>query len=95
MEDLQDIAARHPTHKRFHDDVRNYLCTVFELAGRALQAFADAKRELGVVDFTDQEVLLLRALQTSTLVRETLAGELDLVLVDEFQDTNPLQLAIS
>jgi ATP-dependent helicase/nuclease subunit A len=94
VEDLQDIAARHPTHYRFHDDVRNYLCTVFDLAGRALQAFADAKRELGVVDFTDQEVLLLRALQSSTLVREALAGELDLVLVDEFQDTNPLQLAI-
>ena len=90
VEDLQDIAARHPTHYRFHDDVRNYLCTVFDLAGRALQAFADAKRELGVVDFTDQEVLLLRALQSSTLVREALAGELDLVLVDEFQDTNPL-----
>ncbi|MBD9430009.1 UvrD-helicase domain-containing protein [Achromobacter sp. ACM03] len=94
VEELQDVAARHPTHERFHEDVRDYLRTVFGLAGRALQAFAQAKRELGVVDFTDQEVLLLRALQGSTLVREALEGELDLVLVDEFQDTNPLQLAI-
>ena len=91
---LHELAARHPTHNQFHEDVRRYLETVFDLSGRALQAFAEAKRELGVVDFTDQEVLLLRALQNSALVREALAAELDLVLVDEFQDTNPLQLAI-
>lgn len=91
---LHELAARHPTHSQFHDDVRRYLESAFDLAGRALQAFAEAKRELGVVDFTDQEVLLLRALQDSSLVRDALAAELDLVLVDEFQDTNPLQLAI-
>lgn len=91
---LQEIASRHISHEHFHADVRTYLETVFRLSGQALQAFGDAKRELGVMDFTDQEVLLLRALQDSPLVRQALEEELDLVLVDEFQDTNPLQLAI-
>jgi ATP-dependent helicase/nuclease subunit A len=59
-----------------------------------MQTFVDTKRELGVVDFTDQEVKLLEAIRESELVREALADELDLVLVDEFQDTSPLQLAI-
>lgn len=89
-----DAARRHTAHSHFHADVRYYLESVFGLASAAMQAFADAKRELGVVDFTDQEVMLLQAIRESELVREALADELDLVLVDEFQDTNPLQLAI-
>lgn len=91
---VQDAARRHASHHRFHADVRQYLEAIFHLASRALQAFADAKRDLGVVDFTDQEVMLLQALQGSELVRQAMREEVDLVLVDEFQDTNPLQLAI-
>jgi len=91
---VKEVAQRHPRHARFHADVRNYLERVFGLAGRAMDAFAQAKAERGVVDFTDQEVMLLRAIQEQALVRDALRDELDLVLVDEFQDTNPLQLAI-
>lgn len=91
---MQDEARRHSSHVQFHSDVREYLETVFGLAARAMQTFVDTKRELGVVDFTDQEVKLLEAIRESELVREALADELDLVLVDEFQDTSPLQLAI-
>jgi ATP-dependent helicase/nuclease subunit A len=91
---VHDVARLHATDAGFHEDIQQYLSLVFELAARALQAFADAKRDLGVVDFNDQEVMLLRALRDSDLVRQALREELDLVLVDEFQDTNPLQLAI-
>jgi len=91
---IKEVAQRHPRHTRFHADVRDYLQHVFGLAGRAMDAFAQAKIERGVVDYTDQEVMLLRAVQEQKLVRDALRDELDLVLVDEFQDTNPLQLAI-
>lgn len=91
---VHGIARRHGTHSQFHADVRSYTQTTFDLAARAMDAFAQAKREHGVVDFTDQEVMLLRAIQESEFVRSALSDELDLVLVDEFQDTNPLQLAI-
>ena len=50
-------------------------------------------RSAGVMDFTDQETLALQLLETST-VKKDLAGRIDFVLVDEFQDTSPLQLAI-
>lgn len=90
----REVAQRHSRHSQFHADVRSYLEKVFGLAGRAMDAFAHAKIERGVVDFTDQEVMLLRAIQERELVRNALRDELDLVLVDEFQDTNPLQLAI-
>lgn len=94
VEPLQVAANRHGVNTGFHADVRQYLELLFGIASRGLQAFEDAKREMGVVDFTDQEVLLLRGLQESSVVQQALREELDLVLVDEFQDTNPLQLAI-
>ena len=87
-------AQAHERHPQFHADVRRYLDLVFQLAADALETFAQAKRELGAVDFVDQEVLLLRALHESEEVRSAIASELDLVLVDEFQDTSPLQLAL-
>ena len=45
------------------------------------------------MDFVDQEHLLLRTLDHPE-VRAALAEELDLLLVDEFQDTSPIQLAL-
>ncbi|MBI0473226.1 MULTISPECIES: UvrD-helicase domain-containing protein [Pectobacterium] len=91
---LHTSANLHGKSAEFHQDVREYLLLLFGIASRGLQAFEEAKREMGVVDFTDQEVLLLRGLETSEVVQQALREELDLVLVDEFQDTNPLQLAI-
>lgn len=51
------------------------------------------KAERGLVDFTDLETLLLELLNNENLAAR-LSKDYDLVLVDEFQDTNPLQLAI-
>jgi len=94
VETVREVARNHPIHDQFHSDIRLYLASVFTLAARALEAFTRTKVELGVVDFTDQEVMLLRAIRESELVRQALREEVDLVLVDEFQDTSPLQLAI-
>ena len=91
---VHEAARAHEVHPQFHADVRNYLNLVYGLAADALAAYAEAKRAQGVVDFGDQCVLLLEALTDSQDVRSALAEELDLVVVDEFQDTNPLQLAI-
>ncbi|WP_459556756.1 UvrD-helicase domain-containing protein [Lacunimicrobium album] len=60
----------------------------------ALEVEYDAyKAERGLVDFTDLETLLLTLLEDESL-KSRLSMDYDLVLVDEFQDTNPLQLAI-
>lgn len=91
---VREAAQSHEAHPEFHAEVRSYLDLVFSLAADALDAYAEAKRALGAVDFSDQEVLLLRAIRENQHVRDTLADELDLVMVDEFQDTSPLQLAL-
>lgn len=94
LESVKAAAQVHESHPAFHADVRQYLELVFNLAADALDAYAEAKKTLGAVDFSDQEVLLLRAIRENASVREVLAEELDLVMVDEFQDTSPLQLAL-
>jgi ATP-dependent exoDNAse (exonuclease V) beta subunit len=94
VQPVLDAAAAHEHHPDFHDDVRKYLTLVFELAALALASYEEAKREAGAQDFTDQEMLFLRALHESESVRAALVEELDLVLVDEFQDTSPIQLAV-
>jgi len=90
---IGEIAARYAEHPALHADLRDYLKRLFGLCGKALQAYADAKREMGVLDFTDQEHLLLKTLDDAT-VASTLSEELDLLMVDEFQDTSPIQLAL-
>ncbi|HPH06883.1 MAG TPA: UvrD-helicase domain-containing protein [Methylotenera sp.] len=87
------VANRYVEHPQLHNDVRDYLQTLFMLCEKALQAYADRKLEMGVLDFTDQELLLLRTLDNET-VADTLREELDLLMVDEFQDTSPIQLAL-
>ena len=90
---VQALAADHDRHPRFRSDLARATRLAFSLAARSLSAYADYKRERGVVDFADQEALALRLLERPA-VREQLEAEIDLVLVDEFQDTSPLQLAL-
>ncbi|MFM0009105.1 UvrD-helicase domain-containing protein [Paraburkholderia sediminicola] len=91
---VSEAAQAHESHPEFHDDVRSYLELVFDLAAGTLDTYAEAKRMMGAVDFSDQEVLLLEVIRKNEDVRKALADELDLVMVDEFQDTSPLQLAL-
>ena len=74
---------------------------VFDTAASCLDAYADYKNALGLIDFTDQEQLTLRLLRgegvdpaTTAAVRSTLAARYRILVVDEFQDTSPLQLAL-
>ena len=94
LEPMKLAAQAHESHPQFHAEVRRYLELIFKLAADALDAYSAAKRAIGAVDFSDQEVLLLMAIRKNETVREVLASELDLVVVDEFQDTSPLQLAL-
>lgn len=88
------LAQAFEAHPAYQADIREQLDLLFQCAADALHAYAEAKRNLGVVDFTDQEALLLQAVRHSDAVRQALSQELDLIVVDEFQDTSPLQLAL-
>jgi ATP-dependent exoDNAse (exonuclease V) beta subunit len=92
-EEIGELANRYAEHPQLQGDIRDYLQLQFTLCGKALQAYSDKKRDMGVIDFTDQEHLLLKVLDHET-VAATLSEEIDLLMVDEFQDTSPIQLAL-
>ena len=66
----------------------------YETAETALALYADYKRKTGLIDFTDQETMLLDLLESNEDIRAELAQRLHTLFVDEFQDTSPLQLAL-
>jgi ATP-dependent exoDNAse (exonuclease V) beta subunit len=90
---IPPAAARHVEHPRLRAEMHRLIRLMFQVAADGLVAYRQYKLERGLIDFVDQEALCLKLLRRSD-VREALAGQLDLVLVDEFQDTSPLQLAI-
>lgn len=92
-EQLDTLCKEVVTHPGLHKDIRDYLMLVFAVAEKALGIYQDQKRRLGFIDFADQEAMLLKALENPA-VRVRLREKLDLLLVDEFQDTSPLQLAL-
>ena len=90
---IREAAIEHGRSSALWADVQAAIEECYALAADALALYEQHKRSLGVLDFTDQEVFALQALKLER-VRARLAGSIDLVLVDEFQDTSPLQLAI-
>lgn len=76
-----------------HGDLRDLLGRLAEQTLALERTYDQHKRARGFLDFTDLEVWLLRLLERPELAA-SLAADLALVVVDEFHDTNPLQLAI-
>lgn len=90
---VQEAAARHVAHPALREQMHALIEHLFTIAADSLTAYQAHKRDRGVIDFIDQETLALKALHRAD-VRDALAGQLDLVLIDEFQDTSPIQLAV-
>lgn len=70
-------------------------CTdaIFELAQAWLGEYDHFKKSHGVIDYDDMEKDFLRLLDNES-VAEEIARNYKLVMVDEFQDCNPVQLKI-
>jgi ATP-dependent exoDNAse (exonuclease V) beta subunit len=92
-EPIADIAVDYAKHPQLHEDIRFFAEQAFEIAAASLRAYQQLKTQKGLIDFVDQEQRLYQLLDHPT-VRETLREELQLLMVDEFQDTSPIQLAL-
>src|SRR5690606_23675589 len=66
---------------------------IFEAARVGLAAYARWKAQRGLVDYVDMIDCALAALD-SPEVEQELRERLELLVVDEFQDTSPVQLAL-
>ena len=76
--------------------VKEYLETIFDLAIRWRQALVAYKQENHVISFDDMEKIFLAMLMEHKyeVVQRDIATTFRLLMVDEFQDSNPIQLKI-
>jgi len=88
-----ELAGRHTSHPRFHEDLAAYVVGVFELARGAIREYDEWKSRNRLLDFVDLETRALELLELPAVAAE-LRERFDVLMVDEFQDTNPIQLAL-
>jgi len=94
VEGIQAQAEQHLKHPRFRGDLKQMIEGVFSCAAHALSMYADYKREQGLMDFVDQEALVLRMAKDDPSFQASIRERVKLLMVDEFQDTSPIQLAL-
>jgi len=92
-EPIADIAIDYDKHPLLRRDIRFFAEQAFAIAADSLSRYQLLKTQKGLIDFVDQEQRLYQLLDHPS-VKETLREELQLLMVDEFQDTSPIQLAL-
>ena len=88
------VASRLLEHPQLQADVREYSTRLFTIAQRSFAGFRHLKEERGMVDFGDLEALAYDLIRSNQVARDHLKRTISLLVVDEFQDTSPLQLAL-
>lgn len=86
-----DGIARHPGPLR---DASLLLRTLIAGAQEIIEHYADDKRRMGAVDFADMVSGAESLLRGNPEILQAVLGEVDCVVIDEFQDTNPVQFAL-
>jgi superfamily I DNA/RNA helicase len=93
LQPLREAAARVLLLPQLHADIKALVTQIGKRVIELDQRYREFKADRGLVDFSDLEVYLLRLLEEPDLA-ESLAADFSFVAIDEFQDSNPLQLAI-
>ncbi|MDW7657360.1 MAG: UvrD-helicase domain-containing protein [Bacillota bacterium] len=94
IEPVCAIADRVLRHPQFQADVRQVIEGAFQCAIGALRDYDDYKLKHGLMDFTDQETRVLEMARDNEPFRASIRDRVRVLMVDEFQDTSPIQLAL-
>lgn len=80
--------------RELREDARNMVRMMFKMAKACLKAYQDFKKRYGLIDFVDQEARLLELLENNEWFQTAFRNRVKVIMVDEFQDTSPMQLAL-
>ena len=87
------LAGRLCVHPGPLADAKTHTRVILESAWDALADYAERKRDNGIVDYTDMIDLSRQLLETPAVI-EHASRRFDCLIIDEFQDTNPLQFSM-
>lgn len=88
---LRQAAVAFSRHPRLKNQIKEFIQLIFACAAESMVAYETYKKSWGLVDFVDQDRLMLDLMQKPEL-RQQLSERIESVFIDEFQDTSPLQL---
>ncbi|NHO34299.1 UvrD-helicase domain-containing protein [Acetobacter fallax] len=91
---IMEAADVLPMHPGPLADAKLHLSCLVTCAQEVAQVYDACKRKLGLIDFADMIIGAERLLRTDADVRKAVLDEIDCVIIDEFQDTNPVQFAL-
>jgi len=91
--EVREAASGYEIHPEFRAELGELVELIFEAARIGLVAYADWKGQRGLVDYVDMIDRALTVLDVPEVADE-LSERLSLLVVDEFQDTSPIQLAL-
>lgn len=95
LADVNDFAVGEtPAHALVHRWFAHRYALALRLCSAAAAAFEEHRLRIGKLDFQDLLLLSARLLRENPRVRRQLGGRYRRLLVDEFQDTDPLQAEI-
>ena len=94
IEIFQELGSQLLCSRELHEDMASMIRGVFSCAGDSLEAYAQYKKDFGLVDFVDQECGVLELLENNPNFVRLMKQRLSQIMVDEFQDTSPIQLAL-
>lgn len=86
-----DALPRHPGPL---EDAKAHLTALVTGAQQVLEAYQASKARAGLIDYADMIVETEALLRRDPMILDAALGEIDCVVIDEFQDTNPVQFAL-
>ena len=86
-----DVLPKHPGPLA---DAKLNLQALIASAQEVMQAYETRKKALGLIDYADMISGAEKLLRENPAVRQAVLNEIDCVIIDEFQDTNPVQFAL-
>ena len=92
LDPVREISQEHYLWPEMKKMLYDYTNMLYEIASRSLKEYQERKKEMGLIDFIDQEVHCHKLLEDEK-VCQVLSEQLDLVLVDEVQDISPIELS--
>lgn len=90
-EDVRDAANALLSHAGPLEQAMSHIHDLLTAGQDVLAHYERAKRRAGLVDYADMVAAAGQLLDEEPAVLKTLASRVDCLVVDEFQDTNPLQ----
>jgi len=89
-----DAADQLPFHPGPLQHSIGHIEALIAASQEVLLHYSEAKREAGLVDYADMIAMAHDLLANNSSVLNTLTNRIDCLVVDEFQDTNPLQFSL-